>query len=280
MDFMKYKISDLARLMNVSTNTIRRYESMGYFTSDRNPSNSYRMYDEESVFQALNARLLRKYGFSHEELAAMNTFSMEENINAYQEKMKELEDTISNLQNIHHRLKDDIKLMQKATSDLSKPYFKDCVDLYYSLYSKGSKLAKDSKHQKILNKFIYDYPEVQRIYLMKKTDIDNQTYTLCSGWAVKGYIAEEINLESNEFINYYPSTKSIMCMEKISTDELNEGDGCLIFHKLSQNIMQIMKETNHTLTGDIIGITVSRCYEDNKEMLYILISAPVSEKTS
>jgi len=275
---MKYKISDLARLMNVSTNTIRRYENMGYFSSDRDPSNSYRMYDEESVFQALNARLLRKYGFSHEELAAMNTFSMEENITAYQEKMKELEDTISNLKNIHHRIKDDIKLMQKATNSVAQPYFKDCVDLYYSLYSEGSKLAKDAKHQEILNNFIYDYPEVQRIYLMKKKDIDNKSYTLCSGWAVKGYLAEKVNLTTNEFVHYYPTTKSIMCMEKISTDELNEGDGCLIFHKLSQNIMQIMKDTNSTLNGDIIGVAVSKCFEDGKEMLYILISAPVSSK--
>ena len=30
---MRYKISDLAKLLDVSTNTVRRYEDMGYISA-------------------------------------------------------------------------------------------------------------------------------------------------------------------------------------------------------------------------------------------------------
>jgi len=272
---MKYKISDLAKLMNVSTNTIRRYEKMGYFNSDRNSTNSYRMYDEESVFQAINARLLRKYGFSHEELAKMKTFSMDENIRAYEDKMKEIEETIANLSNIHHRLKDDLILMHKSIDKLGVPYLKTCVDMYYSIYQEGHNLINDPEHQKVINTFIYDYPEVQRIYLMKKEDIDSKKYKLYSAWSIKGYLAKRINLHEDKYINYYPSTNSIMCMEKISSLELNEASGEVIFNQLSKNIGKIMQESGLVLNGDVIAVTVSKCFEDNKEMIYVLISAPV-----
>lgn len=32
---MRYKISDLAKLLDVSTNTVRRYEDMGYISAVR-----------------------------------------------------------------------------------------------------------------------------------------------------------------------------------------------------------------------------------------------------
>ena len=33
--YMRYKISDLAKLLGVSTNTVRRYEDMGYISAVR-----------------------------------------------------------------------------------------------------------------------------------------------------------------------------------------------------------------------------------------------------
>ena len=40
---MRYKISDLAKLLDVSTNTVRRYEDMGYISAVRDENSGYMM---------------------------------------------------------------------------------------------------------------------------------------------------------------------------------------------------------------------------------------------
>lgn len=68
---MKYKIGELAKLLNISTNTVRRYEQNGYIQAVRDANSGYRYHDDDGVFGITNAKLLRKYGFTHEELHGM-----------------------------------------------------------------------------------------------------------------------------------------------------------------------------------------------------------------
>ena len=74
---MRYKISDLAKLLDVSTNTVRRYEDMGYISAVRDENSGYRYYDDDGIFGVLNAKMHVKYGFSHEQIAKMQHFSLE-----------------------------------------------------------------------------------------------------------------------------------------------------------------------------------------------------------
>ena len=55
---MRYKISDLAKLLDVSTNTVRRYEDMGYISAVRDENSGYRYYDDDGIFGVLNAKML------------------------------------------------------------------------------------------------------------------------------------------------------------------------------------------------------------------------------
>lgn len=47
---MKYKISELAKLLGVSTNTVRRYEDMGYISAVRDEKSGYRYYNDDDIF--------------------------------------------------------------------------------------------------------------------------------------------------------------------------------------------------------------------------------------
>ena len=87
---MRYKISDLAKLLDVSTNTVRRYEDMGYISAVRDENSGYRYYDDDGIFGVLNAKMHVKYGFSHEQIAKMQHFSLEQSIEAYKERMDEM----------------------------------------------------------------------------------------------------------------------------------------------------------------------------------------------
>lgn len=71
---MKYKISELAKLLGVSTNTVRRYEDMGYISAVRDENSGYRYYNDDDIFSVMNAKMHVKYGFSHEQIARCSHF--------------------------------------------------------------------------------------------------------------------------------------------------------------------------------------------------------------
>ena len=117
---MKYKIGELAKLLNISTNTVRRYENQGYIHAVRNEDSGYRYYDEDGVFDITNIRLLRKYGFPHEKLLEMQSYTIQEEIAAYQERMQQMDKEIAYMTYVRHRIKDDVLLMQKAAQMISR----------------------------------------------------------------------------------------------------------------------------------------------------------------
>jgi DNA-binding transcriptional MerR regulator len=92
---MKYKISELATVLNVTTNTIRRYEKMGYITSKRSENSNYRYYNEDDLSTFMNVRLLRKYGFTHTEIGNLKNCDMAGLISEYEKRMKKFDEQIT-----------------------------------------------------------------------------------------------------------------------------------------------------------------------------------------
>ena len=124
---MRYKISDLAKLLGVSTNTVRRYEDMGYISAVRDENSGYRYYDDDGVFGVLNAKMHIKYGFTHEQISKLQNYTLDETIEACQERMQQLDKQIAYMTYLRHRLKDDCLLMNKAASntDIYEVYITD-----------------------------------------------------------------------------------------------------------------------------------------------------------
>ena len=137
--YMRYKISDLAKLLGVSTNTVRRYEDMGYISAVRDENSGYRYYDDDGVFGVLNAKMHIKYGFTHEQISKMQNYTLGETIEACQERMQQMDRQIAYMTYLRHRLKDDCVLMNKAAAN-TDIYEKQSLPMYYVLYKNGGKL--------------------------------------------------------------------------------------------------------------------------------------------
>lgn len=276
---MKYKISELSNLLNVSTNTVRRYEKLGYITSVRAKDSNYRYYCEDDIIKFMNARLLRKYGFSHTEIVKMQNLDMPELIFSYENRMEEMDKQISYLSNLRHRLKDDIVLMKKVDEFKQPGYIKDCVALSYVLYQSGENLLKESKRIMTVQDYLYLSPEVQRIYLIQKEDLENDKIVLNVGWAIKTADLDRYNIKENEYTKRYDKRKSLFSLAKIpvNTDKINKCNNEQLKEMLLKEPLQYMKAHNLKVDGDIIGIVITIVIEENEEMQYLLISIPIAE---
>ena len=276
---MKYKISDLAKLLDVSTNTVRRYEEMGYIKSVREGKSGYRYYNDDGVFGITDAKLMRKYGFSHEELEDMMNYNLSETIDAYEQKLDEMEKKIAYMSYVRHRMKDDLLLMKRAVLE-EGIYEKICLDLVYVLYKEGGKLITDPGRLKKVQEFLYDSPEIQRVYIIRKEDVENNNFrNINIGWSIKKMDMEKYGMSEDEYTEYYPSRKSLMGIAKlpIRQDEVDRYSEEEFKEMLLGKHLRYIKEHNFKIAGDVIAIVITKAIEEelNIHMQYLLVSIPV-----
>lgn len=276
---MMYMINEIAKLLNVSTNTVRRYERFGHIKSLRNDSNGYRYYCVGDVSRLMSVRALRKYGFAHNDIKKMMNYNIEELIDTYQMKLKSMDEAIHYAESLRHRLSDDVVLLEKVKYKKESIYIRECIPYSYVLYQNGENLLMEEERIKKIHEFLYLAPKVQMIYLIRQEDILSGNMIINKGWAVKSYDLEKFHIEENEFIHHYPSRHTLMSLEKLPS--LNKNGANLnrmdIEKLLLEEPLHYMKEHNITLEGDVLGIKITSIREDNEEMEYILFNIPIRE---
>ncbi|MBO5459982.1 MAG: MerR family transcriptional regulator [Lachnospira sp.] len=274
---MRYKIGELAKLLNISTNTVRRYEDKGYIQSVRDENSGYRYYNDDGIFGINNAKLLRKYGFTHEELHEMQKYDINQTLEAYEKRIRKMEEEIEYLTYVNHRMKGDYILIQKAAAEVHDVYEKDCVDQMYVLYKEGERLLQEPERLCKVQEFLYKSPEVQHIYIVPKEDLEKGRFTLCCGWAVKSIQMEKYHMTENEYTRHYPKRHSVMGISKIpvTLEELSGYPEEELKNMLIGKHLQYMQQHKMQMAGDIFGIVITRAVEDGREVLYLLMSIPV-----
>lgn len=269
---MKYKISELATVLNVTTNTIRRYEKMGYITSKRSENSNYRYYNENDLSTFLNVRLLRKYGFTHTEIGNMKNSNLEDLIYEYEKRMKKFDEQINYLTNLRHRLKDDLVLMKKTDEIKQQCYIRDCVDFSYVLYQSRDEILTEPQRITAIQDYLYLSPEVLRVYLIRKEDVENDRNILNAGVAIKTAHLDRYNIKENEFTIRYEKRKSLISIAKFPVNgEKNVKEDLL------KEPFKYMQEHNLKMNGDIIGIVIANVIEDRQDMQYVLVGVPIAE---
>ncbi len=68
---MKYKINEVAKLLNISDEAIRYYESKGIIDPERSETSGYRLYSGWEIHMLIRARSYRKLGFTLSETAKL-----------------------------------------------------------------------------------------------------------------------------------------------------------------------------------------------------------------
>ena len=214
---MKYKISELAKLLGVSTNTVRRYEDMGYISAVRDEKSGYRYYNDDDIFSVMNAKMHVKYGISHEQISLMQSFSLEETIDAYKKRMDEMDKQIAYMTYLRHRLKDDYLLMNKAAT-YSDIYEKMSLTMYTVIYKDGEKLLQEPERLQKLGEFIYNSPEVLHTYIIPKESVDNGNFRVCCGWSVKEEHMDKYGMTENSYTQIYKGKPSVMGISEVPAD--------------------------------------------------------------
>ncbi|MBP3577943.1 MAG: MerR family transcriptional regulator [Lachnospiraceae bacterium] len=279
---MNYKVSDLSKILDISSNTVRRYEGMGYLSPDRMDANGYRVYGAGDVTKMIIINNYRKLGFSHAEIAKIFKGSYHEKIELYEERLAAMDKELELLSGLRHMLKDDLALMKKIEAVQDGFYQRDCVPMNYVLYSENGELLKEDERLDTIQKYFYNATELRYIYIFKKGEIEQGIFNCNEGIAVKDVHMERFGLKLNEYTGVYEKKPSIMKIVKLPLNfsESGQEEKDRLFHEIFDDVLQYIKENGYVMDGDVIGIKISMSLEEETEAQYVLISIPFSQEAS
>lgn len=274
---MKYLISELAKLSNVSTNTVRRYERFGHIKSIRDDNNGYRYYNKGDIGKLMSVRVLRNYGFAHSEIKKMKEYNIQELIHTFKIQIQNTDEEIEFLSSLRHRLSDDLVLLEKVNNFKDNFYIRDCIAYSYVLYQSGEKLLMEEYRIKKIHKYLYLAPKVQMIYIIRKEDIENDNVVINKGWAVKVIDLKQIGIEEDEYTERYNTRKTLMCLVKlpIVAENKNKCYAEYVKNEILKEPLAYMKKENLRLNGDLLGVKIATINECNEEVEYVLFNIPI-----
>lgn len=265
-------------MLNVSANTIRRFAEKGFLSPQRNDGNQYRYFENSDVEKIAYISKYRKIGFGHEEIADIFESDLMGSCDIYEAKMNEIEQEIFRLTSLRHMLKDDIGLMKRSRDYGDVFQEKECVALQYVSYKEDKKMRNQKAITEEVHRFLYEFPEIKYIYIIRKEDILSRKMHYEEAIAIRTNLAEFLNIDvEREVIESYPRQFSIMRVIRLPMDFMNESTGRTEEIKtiLYDNFISYMKEKGYTLAGDAVGVKIGYSKEQGEEVQYVLFSMPV-----
>lgn len=273
---MKYKISDVSKIIDVSPNTIRRFEKMGYISPERESNNGYRTFSCYDIDKILYIEMYRKYGFFHKDINNVLSMDLQDYIEAFEFKSNEIEKQIEYLKNLNNRLKGNIKIMKKCL-DTNYFYFSESRQIDYILYRTDDELLTESERVNCIHEFLYESPEAQAICIFPKEVITQNINSYYCGIGVKHSDFIKYNLRGSDLIQTYEPKPCLFFPARLRCDldyYLTEGD---FKNTIFGDAINYLTDNNLQIDGDIFGIRIALLKEENVEIQYILVCIPYSK---
>ncbi len=277
---MEYTTNDLSRILDVSTNTIRRFGEMGYLSASRDEKNGYRRFDLSDVEKLMYVSKYRKVGFGHEEIAEMFRGEIGDTLRRFEERKKELDRQIAHYKALSHLLKDDIALMKRISEYGSDMIELSCSPMHYVLYQKRGELCTGGQQGLALHRFMSTCPEFEYIYLFERADVEAGRCVFSQGVAANQLFTAKYEVDTAPPVESY---ERYPCIMKFIRLPLDLTDREMISDEemrgmLFGDFLDYMEAEGLVLAGDAMGIKIGYSREQDRDWQYVLMTFPVDKK--
>lgn len=150
---MLYRIGDIAKLLGISQEALRKFERRGMIQPIKDDENGYRYYHTLDITSLIRCRAYHQYGFSMNEIAdLMNTKDISYIVEKYQEREDALEREIYWKTQMLRYLKDMRCLTETMEADYQKCRVEVCPPFYCFDYMRNDELIlTDSEREHFAN---------------------------------------------------------------------------------------------------------------------------------
>ncbi|MCD8027130.1 MAG: MerR family transcriptional regulator [Erysipelotrichaceae bacterium] len=156
---MSYRIGELAKMLNISSEMIRYYEKNGVIHPQRDKSNNYRIYTMMDVFTLTEAIQLKSFEINIKDIDNMKSHDYTQNLITY---LSQYKDNLVNQLNYYQLLIERIdELIDRNTTtyiNINNYWIKNIpsYDNYFLLQSKGNTYHKIKNQEHVIQSIYND----------------------------------------------------------------------------------------------------------------------------
>lgn len=256
---MKYKIGNVAKLLNITPEAIRYYEEQGIVSPDKEDGSGYRLYDVWDIHILIRARSYRQLGFSLAETAQLlNNCQNGELVERLILQEQKIEEEIIWNMNLLKQLREMQAILQTAEDFIGK-YKIEFRPGICRIETQDAYVIRSGKDVKeCMREWIDKVPFVYPCALFQKEEvIKGGEGTFTFGLGADEADAEFLKLKASKGVEYYPPVKALYTTIRSNEDEI------LTTQRL-QPAMEEMKRRGLSLSDDVVSRVVLMKKEGNK----------------
>lgn len=221
--YSKYSIGKMAKLLGISSEAIRYYENKGIILPLRDENSGYRYYNTWDLHMLLHARYYQSYGFSLDEVSDLfHTMELEEISSQMSNKEKDIEDEIARQINMLKRIRHAKQMLVDASNSIGKYNIATRPGIYRINTQKNYVINNGKNDQRLIEEWSKKEPFVFSTAVFHENDIRNHRDIFDFGLGIDEEYAKFLNVEANEFVEYYPPCTCIhTCIPSRSSQYLS-----------------------------------------------------------
>lgn len=268
-----YKIGEIAKMLGISTETIRNYEKKGLIRPYKEESN-YRYFDIIQINHLLNLQKYQKYGYTLQEVREIME---EESMQAVEMSLENKEQDLMN-EAFHLNLKlnsihTTINCMLPAQNARQGCFLGQRPALYRLNYQKNHELITDEQVQKELVRWL-KYADLP--FMSGSTQLDtmiNFERAFDFGFCLDQKTAEFLGIRESEIVKLYKSCPAIVFYYEATPNS--------DMTKETRMLLEFAEQQNLRITGESISrVIFARWGQDMEYLISHLVWVPYEKRTA
>lgn len=263
----KYNIGEAAKIMGISSESLRNYERRGLLAPLRD-ENGYRTYTRADIYLLSTIRVLRNAGYSFSSINHLLGASYEEALRTKQQRCAEMEEELMHLQLKLQALKDECEEYQAL-----KKNAKNIRETVSPAMLRINNQINDEflLHHKGIQRWIRHLPAVRISPSFSREAVLQARHEVRFGYAVSLEHAARLHLDAT------PGAEVMPPRSCLSTIIHSRGENYLHAGMLHE-VLRYCAENALEIDGDAWGITLGAHIEEGEACRYHRFYIPIKKR--
>lgn len=268
-----HTISEVAKMLGLSTETIRYYESQGVIKPLRDEKNGYRYYGGWDIHMLARARLYLLYGYSMEETSSLlGAQSPQSVISDLSQKEALLEEEVILKLNQLKRIRQEQENIRSISKDIGKYRIEKSPSIYRLSMQEGYTARPEKEIRALVTKWTNKASFLFSTALFRLEDIKSNKNTFSFGFGLEEEYATLLGISDSKFVEYMPSK---MCLYTVvpSRSSVKLNTDCLF------DTFRWMDKHNLKVEGDIFTRVVLMLKPENEYFNWHQVWIPITNSS-
>lgn len=270
---MKYRIGEFSKLLGVTVDTLKHYESLQIIEPLKDGKNNYRYFDDYDARTIIKSRTLRSLNLSLDEVAKlMENDSAIDFVEKMEESKQALKEQIHRNTLLLNKMNEVQNEILAIDSSLHHFRIKSLPGLYRLQHTHKDELLQHSCIENVVSSWMNALPYTFSCFRIKTEEFLSglDLYDYNWGQAIWEHELEYVDLNINDSIEYIPPQVYLSAVLSSTNREY------LLINSRSL-IMNYIQEHSYAVKGDMVGKLIFTSAKNGRRISYIELYLPVQE---